>query len=214
MKLKIREKKVYEWLIEFYNNDGKRIDAAHKLDHILRVLYWAIKLQKKEGGDIHNLIPAVLLHDIGQAWDESEGQKMHAMVSVQKAPVVLEKCGYSTLEIEKICETIELHSSRFASKKHMTNEGKIIYDADKIDASDLSIIIRTSKKNDTFDNKGVADLILSWIKKWRSKSDDNIFYTKTGRKIGIPRMLKTESFCQKIIKEENIIFNYLHKISD
>lgn len=146
MKLTSKEKQIYKWLVEFYEKDGKRIDAAHKLDHILRVLYWAIKLAKVEGGDLRVLIPAVLLHDIGQAWDESERQKMHAMVSVQKAPAILKKFKYTDLEIEKICETIELHSSRFASEKNMTKEGKIIYDADKIDASGLSILVRTSKK--------------------------------------------------------------------
>lgn len=212
MKLTQQEKQVYKWINEFYEKDGKRIDAAHKLDHILRVLYWAIKLACAEGGNLRILIPACLLHDIGQAWDQSEGQKMHAMVSAQKAPAILKKFGYKDLEIKRICETIELHSSRFASEKNMTLEGKIIYDADKIDASDLSIIVRASKKNSEMTNSQVAELILTWVGKWRYKSGNNIFYTNTGRKIGLVRMNRVEKYCQKLVKEENKINNYLKKI--
>lgn len=196
------EKKLYQWLQDFYEHDGKRIDAAHKLDHIQRVLFWALKLQKKEGGDLRNIIPAVLLHDIGQAYDASENQMMHAMVSAQKAPDILKKLGYSRLEIEKICETIELHSSRFASSKNMTTEGKIIYDADKIDASDLTILLRTARKNHQKNNREIVELFLTWINKWRAKSDGRIFYTEEGRRIGGPRMLRAEKYAKRIIAEE------------
>lgn len=212
MKLTRREKKVYEWLKDFYKKDGKRIDEAHKLEHILRVLYWVIKLQKIEGGDIHVLIPAVFLHDVGQAWDKSEGQKMHAMISADKARGILSKFEYSQKEIDKICETIELHSSRFASPKKMTLEGKIIYDADKIDASDVTVLVRASKNNNKQTNKWISELILKWIKKWQIKSNGEIFYTKEGKKIGLKKIKITEKLCKKILKEEEKIQKNLLKL--
>lgn len=211
MKLNSREKQIYKWLINFYENDGKVINEGHKLDHILRVLYWSFKLQKVEKGNLRILIPAVLLHDIGQAYDKSENQNMHALVSAQKAPEILKNYKYSNLEIEKICETIELHSSRFASPKNMTTEGKIIYDADKMDASDLTILLRASRMNNYMTNKQIADLILSWIDKWQSKTGNNIFFTNEGRRIGSARISRLEKYCQKILKEENKINNFLNK---
>lgn len=211
MKLTSREKQIYKWLINFYENDGKVINEGHKLDHILRVLYWSFKLQKVEKGNLRILIPAVLLHDIGQAYDKSENQNMHALVSAQKAPEVLKNFKYSNLEIEKICETIELHSSRFASPKNMTIEGKIIYDADKMDASDLTILLRASRMNNYMTNKQIVELILSWIDKWQSKTGNNIFFTSEGRRIGSARISRLEKYCQKILKEENKINNFLNK---
>lgn len=212
MKLTPREKQIYKWLVEFYEKDGAVINQGHKLDHILRVLYWAAKLQKAEKGDLRILIPAVLLHDIGQAYDKSENQSMHALVSAQKAPEVLKKFGYTELEIEKICETIELHSSRFASPKNMTQEGKIIYDSDKMDACDLTILVRAARMNNEMSDKQIAELILSWVNKWRSKTGSNIFYTEEGRRIGTSRIKRAEKYCQKIIKEENKIDNFFKNI--
>ncbi len=202
MKLTKQEQQIHKWLVDFYENDGKRIDAAHQLDHIKRVLYWMHILQKKEGGNLRVLIPAVLLHDIGQAWDESENQLMHAMVSAQKAPDILKNLGYTDLEIEKICETIELHSSRYASHRKMTKEGKIIFDADKLDAVGVRVLIRTAKKQVGKSYQEIAEIILKFFERFQEKVGEKIFYTEAGQEIGLKQIKNTERIIREILEEE------------
>lgn len=212
MKLDKRETQLYRWLLDFYQHDGQKIDAAHQLDHIKRVLYWVYRIQRKTGGDLRILIPAVLLHDMGQAYDDSPNKIHHAKISAERARAILHKFGYDAVEIEKISETIELHSSRFGSQKEMTNEGKIIFDADKIDATDVTVLLRTAKKHIEKSHRQIAEEIYKFIARFKSLVGETIFYTEEGRHIGLRRATLTEKLLKRIIREENLMDTFYKKM--
>jgi HD superfamily phosphodiesterase len=209
MKLSKRELQVFEWAKKFYEAGYEKIDRAHEWDHILRVLYNMFKIQKVEGGDLRVLIPAVFLHDIGQAEDDSNGQTEHAMLSAKRAPEILAQIGYNKEEVAKICETIELHSTRFTSKKEMTLEGKVIFDADKMDAVGLSLILRYAKNFYWQGHRQLAQHTIDLFNKWHKKRGGQIFYTETGKKMGSRQIKEAEKFSKKVIKEENQMDKFL-----
>lgn len=212
MKLTKRERQLYEWAVDFYKHEGQKIDAAHKLDHIKRVLYWACRIQRKEGGDVRILIPAVLLHDIGQAYDNSPNEINHAKLSAEKAPEILQSLGYNEQEVLKICETIELHSTRYTSVKEMTLEGRVIFDADKIDATDVTVLLRTAKKHIEKSHRQIAEEIYKFIARFKSLVGKTIFYTEEGQRIGLRRAIITEKLLKRIIREEDQMDKFFHKI--
>ena len=212
MKLTKRELKLYEWAKRFYEGKPEKIDRAHQWDHVMRVLFNVNKIQKKEGGDLRVLIPAIFLHDIGQAYDDSEMQLNHAKISAEKAPEILLNLGYNKDEVLKICETIELHSTRYTSTKKMTLEGKVIFDADKMDAVGLTAIFKWTKKKVNEPNRKICEHMLFTYDKWIHKRGGNVFYTVTGKKMGQQQLKEAERFAKKVIKEEDQMDAFFHKI--
>lgn len=203
MKLTKRERQLYAWAKKFYEEKPEKIDRAHQWDHVCRVLFYVNKIQRQEGGDLRVLIPAIFLHDIGQTYDNSLGQTEHAKLSAEYAPEILRQFGYNNHEIAKICETIELHSTRYTSEKEMTLEGKVIFDADKMDAVGLSLVLRYARNFYWLSHRELAQKNLDLFAKWHKNRGDQIFFTETARKMGVKQMKDAECFAKKVIKEED-----------
>lgn len=212
MRLTKRELKLYEWAKKFYEEKPGKIDRAHQWDHVMRVLFYVSKIQKKEGGNLRILIPAAFLHDIGQADDGSQLQLNHAKISAERAPAILKQFGYNDEEISRICETIELHSTRYTSQKEMTIEGKVIFDGDKMDAVGLSLILRYARNFYWEGHRALAQHTLDLFAKWHKNRGDQIFFTATARKMGARQMKDAERFAKKVIKEEDEMDGFYKRI--
>ncbi len=213
MKLTKRERQVYTWAKKFYEGKPEKIDRAHEWDHVMRVLFYVHEIQKKEGGDLWILIPAIFLHDIGQAYDSSPGQTEHAKLSAEHAPEILRQFGYNETEVSKICETIELHSTRYTSEKEMTVEGKVIFDADKMDAVGLSLVLRYARNFYWASHRELAQKNLDLFAKWHKNRGENIFFTETARRMGERQMKDAINFAKKVIKEEDKMDSFFAKIA-
>ena len=108
-------------------------DSAHDFAHILRVYNNAKKLCKKEQANERLVLSAALLHDIVSYPKSDKRSKLSSVKSAQEAQRILTKMNYSTDDIEIICDAIRDHSfSRGKTPK--TLEGKILQDADRLDA--------------------------------------------------------------------------------
>lgn len=108
--------------------------GSHGPDHIERVFQMALRLGREMNGDPSILGAAALLHDIGRRKEsESRGRVCHADYGAAMAAPILEKVGYPSDEIEKICHCIRAHRYRGASKPESL-EAKILFDADKLDS--------------------------------------------------------------------------------
>ena len=111
--------------------------GTHGYEHIDRVYNTCLHIGKIEGADMRILLPAALLHDVAR------GEQNHAKAGGEKAKPILQRYGYSSDEIEKITKAISTHS--FSGKKPpLTLEGKILSDADKLDALGSLGIYRTA----------------------------------------------------------------------
>ena len=115
-------------VIEILDND-----PAHDFDHVMRVYNNAQKIVKKEKVSPKLVLSAVLLHDIVSYPKSSKRSKFSSIDSAKKSKIILKKHGFSKEEIIIISNAIAEHS--FAQNKvPQTLEGKILQDADRLDA--------------------------------------------------------------------------------
>ena len=108
-------------------------DPAHDFDHIMRVYKNAQQLCKKEKVNEKLVLSAVLLHDIVSYPKSDKRSKLSSLESAKKAKKILKKFDFTDKEIQIISDAIRDHSySRGQIPK--TIEGKILQDADRLDA--------------------------------------------------------------------------------
>ena len=109
-------------------------DPAHDFKHIMRVYKNAEKISKKEKEANKKLVlTAVLLHDIVSYQKSDKHSKMSSIESAKKSKQILKKYGFSKDEMIIVSDAIRDHSfSR--NKVPETLEGKILQDADRLDA--------------------------------------------------------------------------------
>lgn len=123
-----------DWLFELAREtmaqEGSE-DAAHDYDHLVRVMAIANTIQAHEGGDLPTIRAAVAFHDIGQERERRHGGD-HAFIGADMAAELLINTLFPQQAIPGVQQAIREHrmTGGVAPK---TLEGRILYDADKID---------------------------------------------------------------------------------
>jgi uncharacterized protein len=108
-------------------------DPAHDFNHILRVYKNTRKLCKKENANEKLVLSAALLHDIISYPKSDKRSKSSSLKSAEESKKILKKLNFSEKEIRIVSDAIRDHSfSRGKTPK--TLEGKILQDADRLDA--------------------------------------------------------------------------------
>ena len=122
------ERVVLEFVRERLSGEG-----GHDYEHTLRVYSLCMKLAELEGGvDIQVLKAASLLHDVARPLEHKLGVS-HATKSAEIAKEILEGTDFPGGKIEKVCRVIRSH--RFTEGVEPQDlEGKILQDADRLDA--------------------------------------------------------------------------------
>lgn len=106
-------------------------DAAHDFDHLVRTMALADAIQAVEGGDQPTIWAAVALHDSGQERERRHGGD-HAFIGAELAGDILTGTQFPQQTIPAVQQAIREH--RMTGKNiPQTLEGRILYDADKID---------------------------------------------------------------------------------
>jgi len=106
-------------------------DAAHDYDHLVRVIALADKIQASEGGDLPTIWAAVAFHDIGQERERRHGGD-HALIGSALAAELLKDTSFPQQYIPAVQQAIREHRIT-GGITPQTLEGRILYDADKID---------------------------------------------------------------------------------
>ena len=104
-------------------------DPAHDFQHVMRVYHNAEKICKKEKGNKELVLTAVLLHDLVKSSNRKNSTNQSAKLSEK----ILKENSFSNNEISIICDAIREHSFS-KGKVPSTLEGKILQDADRLDA--------------------------------------------------------------------------------
>ena len=108
-------------------------DSAHDFEHVMRVYKNAQKIGKKENANMKLVLAAVLLHDIISFPKSDKKSKTSSIKSSIAAQRILKNHGYDKDDIKIISDAIRDHSfSR--GMVPSTIEGKILQDADRLDA--------------------------------------------------------------------------------
>lgn len=122
------------WLLALAQETMERegaADSAHDFDHLERVMALADLLQKREGGDLPTIWAAVALHDIGQERERLHGGD-HAIIGANMAVDLLTGTIFPQQSIPTVQDAIREHRMT-GGMKPRNIEGRILYDADKLD---------------------------------------------------------------------------------
>jgi uncharacterized protein len=117
-------------------------DPAHDFHHLMRVYKNAKRIGRREGTNMDILLPAVLLHDLVVYPKGSTKSSKSSDESADLAENILHSYGYPQDQINQICYCIRAHSY---SKRVVpaSLEGRILQDADRLDALGAIGIART-----------------------------------------------------------------------
>jgi len=117
-------------------------DPAHDFEHIMRVYKNAEKIGKKEKANMKLVRTSVLLHDIVSYPKSDKRSKRASTKSALKAAKMLKRYDYDSHEIGIIVKAIREHSFSKGMVPR-TLEGKVLQDADRLDALGAIGIART-----------------------------------------------------------------------
>jgi len=184
-------------------------DPAHDFEHIMRVYRNAEKICKIENGNKKLILSAVLLHDI----IKNKNQINSALKSAKLAEIILKENHFSSDEIMVISDAIKDHS--FSKNKiPSTPEGKILQDADRLDAIGAIGLARVfsfsgsnnrpfydpkdpfSKNRNLNDNKWALDHFFEKLLKLEAKMN-----TKTGKLLAKRRTKTLKNFLKEMKNE-------------
>ncbi|MFC7370685.1 HD domain-containing protein [Fictibacillus iocasae] len=114
----------------YVRNELKNDFSGHDWYHIHRVRQLALEIGKKENADLYICEMAALLHDIAD--EKISGSEEAGLLKVR---TWLETIGEKKENIETILEIIENMSFKGGTqRKTLSLEGKVVQDADRLDA--------------------------------------------------------------------------------
>src|ERR1700735_3335401 len=116
-------------------------DAAHDISHLERVWRNAKSIQTEEGGELELLAASVLLHDCVQVPKNSPQRASASRLAAAEARSCLVRLQWTEHRIHVVAEAIESHSYS-AGIEPTSLEGKILQDADRLDAIGLMGVAR------------------------------------------------------------------------
>ena len=113
--------------------------AGHGMDHVMRVLVSARTIQAEAGGDLLVVELATLLHDVGDAKFNDGVER-----SAEFAREILSGLGADDKLIDHVAHIVDNISFRKGdSAKPLSLEGKVVQDADRLDAIGAIGVVRT-----------------------------------------------------------------------
>lgn len=118
-------------------------DSAHDMNHVYRVLNSALDIANHiDAVDMDVLLAACLLHDIGREKQFANLELCHAQIGGEMAYEFLLSQNWSSQKSLHVKECISTHRYR-DDNPPQSIEAKILFDADKLDASGAVGIART-----------------------------------------------------------------------
>lgn len=170
--------------------------GAHTLDHIMRVN--ALSMRIGDGLPINHRIleAAALLHDVGRP-QEAESGISHSILSGEMSRPLLGDLAYSDSEIDRITDAIRTH--RFSEGIEPNSlEGKILSDADKLDAIGAVGIYRAIAQAES---RGVGMMgFLQHADEKLLKLKD-LMYTTKGKELALERHMVLQNFVNELREE-------------
>jgi len=124
--------KIIERIAEKVKKDLENEGSGHDWWHVYRVWNMARRIAKEESADTFIVELAALLHDIGD-WKFHHGNDT---IGPRMARRILSKQGITEEMIDHVCEIIQTAPFKGAGvrTKMRTLEGKVVQDADRLDA--------------------------------------------------------------------------------
>jgi uncharacterized protein len=190
-------------------------DPAHDSLHIYRVLNTALDIACHEAGvDMEILLAACLLHDIGRERQFANPALCHAREGAQMAYVWLIEQGWAEDKAAHIRDCITTHRFR-GDNPPASLEAKILFDADKLDATGAMAIARTftylALVGGTLYNLDEHSKVITGSRgnnnsffeeyNYKLRKVYDRFYTVRGRELAAERRVTGDAFYEAMLRE-------------
>jgi uncharacterized protein len=207
---------IIECTIDFVKDKLKTDCSGHDWWHVYRVWKLSKQIAKKEGGKLFIIELGALLHDIAD-WKFHDGSVEYGATLAQE---FLSKKGLgqeTVLHVQEIIRHISFKGAGVQAEME-TLEGKIVQDADRLDALGAIGIARTFAYGGHAGNPlyepDIKPTFHNSFEEYKNKNSSTInhFYeklfllkdrmnTKTGKNIALDRHEYMESFIDKFMSE-------------
>ncbi len=132
----------HETLWDLVENKTDEHDLAHDHLHVSRVYKWAMKLALEAKADPELTGAAALVHDLVNIPKEHRDRPLGSERSAEASRGLLANAGYSPNEVSIIVEAVRT-TSWSRGLKPTSNIGRVLQDADRLDAIGAIGIART-----------------------------------------------------------------------
>jgi HD superfamily phosphodiesterase len=202
----LKIEKLKDYVLNFVENSNIQ-DPAHGTDHLLRVFEVGMKIGVQEKADLDVLGASLLLHDLVRPSDE-KGEANHAILSAELGRKILPDIGFSDQEIDRVVNAIvKASGSGGTFEPPDTLEGKILFDADKLDGVGEIGIRRSNemwKKRLQLEGKPFDEMLVA---RWYLGRITGIFnvqpgYTETSRQMGKDGIRMALEYCKGVLGDE------------
>ena len=137
--------KILKKIKKVIRHDFQNEKTGHDLMHLKRVLSFAKKIQKKEGGDKDVILISALVHDVHRTIpNPTPHQTEHGVTASQslfKVKEILTSCDIPDDIVMKVLEVVKYHDD--FTNKNLNLETRIMQDADRLDAIGKNGLKRT-----------------------------------------------------------------------
>ena len=110
----------------------KEENTGHDISHLIRVLDYALDIQKFEGGDLYVVAIGALVHDVHRLMSNKCGYYVSGEESLDEVKSLLIKCKVDESKLNNILDVVKNHDHK--DDKKQTLETLIVQDADALDA--------------------------------------------------------------------------------
>jgi len=175
-------------------------EGSHTFDHVLRVRKLCLLIGQAEGADLEVLEAAALLHDIGRPKEKETGRS-HAEIGAEMAVSFLYSIRFPSEKVELVASAIRTH--RFSEGLTPTTlEGKILSDADKLDAMGAIGLARTIAESLRL-GRGLEGTIRHIDRKLLRLY--NLIHTPTAKNLAKPRHQLLLQFMHQLAAEYTLL---------
>lgn len=126
----------------------KEENTGHNIDHLTRVMNYALYLQKQEGGDEVVVAVSAFIHDVHRIMTAEQGRYVSPKESLPKVKEFIEDLDITQDQMEHILYAVEHHEEYGFGKERTAVkdiESLILQDADNLDMCGAMGIVRAFK---------------------------------------------------------------------
>lgn len=196
-------------LNESYQNRSKEAKANldrylsgvdYRWQHTLRVAQFGKVIAENEVADVELVVAACLLHDIAWFDTTAENSREHGQIGADKAKPFLKELGYTSQQIETICDSIAAHVGEGNPR---TPEAKIVSDADDVDRYGPYRILQWCF-SDITDYEKLAAKLNERIKRLEQYREENPLFTATGQQLFAEQLNLQLRFFSEFVGEKKL----------
>lgn len=160
-------------------NQGRKSQPfRNRFEHTMRVLKWADRIHRIEGGDFEIIQFAIFFHDAG--WSDTVD---HALIGAELAEKYLLGKNVDPLLVDRIVSAARTHNKRDEHQESLPIENLIVMDADLLDEVGVTTLVWDAMATAIEDSPSYIRVIEKDLEYFRKAKEKTIYLkTETGKK--------------------------------